>query len=152
MTRLEVGHIARAHGLRGEVIVALTTNRHERVAPGSELEAGDRRLRVLTSTPHLGRWIVAFAGVEDRAGADSLRGLVLHAAAIEDTEALWVHELIGCRLVDQDGRDRGEIVEVQANPASDLLVLQGGGLVPLRFVTDRRHGMVVTELPEGLLE
>jgi 16S rRNA processing protein RimM len=156
--RLEVGRIARAHGLRGEVVVELTTNRVERVGAGSVLVADDRPLTVLRSTPHHERWIVAFEGVESREAADGLRGRTLSAEPIEDPEALWVHDLVGCRLVDQDGADRGEIVAVESNPASDLAVLDGGGLVPLRFVTSREPagpaapGIVRAEIPSGLLD
>jgi hypothetical protein len=45
---------------------------------------------------------------------------------------------------------RGEVVE--ANPASDLLVLSGGALVPLCFVVDRQAGRLTVEVPPGLLE
>ena len=38
---LAVGRIARPHGLRGEVVVDLTTNRDERVAPGTSLVTAD---------------------------------------------------------------------------------------------------------------
>jgi hypothetical protein len=42
---------------------------------------------------------------------------------------------------------------VEPNPASDLLVLAGGGLVPLRFVVAHEPGVSVTvDVPEGLLE
>jgi 16S rRNA processing protein RimM len=156
--RLEVGRIARAHGLRGEVLVELTTNRSERVDVGSVLLAEDRSLTVLRSTPHQERWIVAFEGVESREAADGLRGRTLSAEPIEDPEALWVHDLVGSRLVDQEGADRGEIVAVESNPASDLAVLDGGGLVPLRFVTWREPagpegpGIVRAEIPTGLLD
>jgi 16S rRNA processing protein RimM len=112
----------------------------------------DRHLRVLHSNPHQDRWVVAFEGIEDRSTAESLRGLVLLAAPLEDPEAFWVHHLIGSRLLDQSGQDRGMVVSVQANPASDLLVLEDGGLVPLRFVTGRGDGAVTAELPEGLLD
>ena len=156
--RLEVGRIAKAHGLRGEVVVELTTNRLERVRTGAVLVAGDRPLTVLHSTPHQERWIVAFEGVESREAAEALRGRTLSAEPLEDPEALWVHELVGSRLVDQDGADRGEIVAVESNPASDLAVLEGGGLVPLRFVTahepgrDGAAGVVRADLPAGLLD
>ncbi|HEV2368966.1 MAG TPA: ribosome maturation factor RimM [Acidimicrobiales bacterium] len=156
-----MGRIARPHGLDGHVLVELTTNRHERLDPGSRLYAAGaadgqggpgRELCVATSSPHLGRWIVAFEGVTDRSGADELRGAILSAEPVEDPDALWVHELVGCRLVDQAGTDLGRIDAVQANPASDLLVLDGGGLVPLRFVTGHSDGVVVADVPEGLLE
>ena len=41
---------------------------------------------------------------------------------------------------------------VEANPAHDLLVLEGGALVPVVFVVDRRDGTVVVDVPEGLLD
>jgi 16S rRNA processing protein RimM len=150
--RLEVGRIIKPHGLRGEVIVELTTNRTERLDPGTRLQAGDRQLEVVSSSPHQHRWIVDFAGVADRAQADALRGTVLSADPLDDPDEMWVHELIGARLVDSAGVDHGPVVAVQANPASDLLVLEDGGLVPLRFVVERRPGTVVADLPEGLLD
>jgi len=149
---LEVGHIARAHGLRGEVVVALSTNRDERVARGAVLWAGPVPLTVVTSTPHLGRWVVAFEGVHDRPAADALRGAVLAAPALEDPDVLWVHQIVGSHLIDQDGTDRGVVVSVQVNPASDLMVLDNDGLVPLRFVTSAEPGVVRADLPEGLLD
>ena len=149
--------VARPHGLRGEVIVELWTNRTERLAPGTRLwgrpdRAGpERELTVAAATPHHGRWIVSFAGVSDREGAEELRDSVLMAPPIEDPGSLWVHELIGSELLDTTGRRRGRIVAVEANPASDLLVLDDGGLVPLRFVVESRPGAVTADLPDGLL-
>jgi 16S rRNA processing protein RimM len=153
MALLEVGRVVKPHGVRGEVIVELVTDRTERLAPGSVL-AGSKGsgLEVVSSTPHQGRWIVAFAGVDDREGAEGLRGTVLSAEPLTDADALWVHELIGAEVVAGDGRTCGRVEAVEANPASDLLVLEGGGLVPLRFVVGREPGRVIVDLPPGLLE
>ncbi|MEO6121344.1 MAG: ribosome maturation factor RimM, partial [Acidimicrobiales bacterium] len=137
---------------KGEVIVALVTDRLERVAPGSVLSTGRGELEVRHATPHQGRFIVAFVGVDTREAADALRGLVLSAAPLDDADALWVHDLVGCPVVGVDGTDHGVVVAVEANPASDLLVLEGGGLVPLRFVVGRPDGRVVIDPPAGLLE
>jgi hypothetical protein len=41
---------------------------------------------------------------------------------------------------------------VEANPASDILVLDDDQMVPLRFVVDRQPGRLVIDPPEGLLE
>jgi 16S rRNA processing protein RimM len=110
-------------------------------------------LEVLAARPHQGRFIVSFAGVVDRDGAEGLRGARLLAAPIEgDPDAWFVHELIGCELVDLAGRVLGTVTAVQANPASDLLVLDEGHLVPLRFVVRRSPGRLVADLPEGLIE
>ncbi|HUR18110.1 MAG TPA: ribosome maturation factor RimM [Acidimicrobiales bacterium] len=150
---LEVGRVAKPHGLGGEVIVALVTNRAERVAPGSVLTTPAGELTVRSSSPHQGRWIVRFAEIAGREQAEALRGVVLSAPALDDPDALWVHELVGTEVAGTDGRSYGPVVEVEANPASDLLVLESGALVPLRFVVshDRDAGRIVIDPPEGLL-
>lgn len=151
---LEVGRIVKAHGIRGEVIVDLVSNRPDlRLAPGSILSSSRGDLEVLTSTPHQNRWIVAFRGVEDRNGADTYRDTVLCAEPVEgDDDTLWVHELIGSEVFDLNGRGYGPVQAVEANPASDLLVLSDDRLVPLVFVKTRLPGRVVIDPPPGLLD
>ncbi len=179
---LEVGRITRPHGLAGEVVVALVTNRTERLAPGAELtcypaaapptpgppdashphrnadasgsptEASVRKLEVRSSRPFQGRYLVEFEGVHSREAADGLRGALLVAAAVEDPEALFVHELVGSEVVEVDGTQHGIVVAVQANPASDLLVMEDGNLVPLRFVVGREDRRLVVDVPAGLFE
>lgn len=152
-TLLEVGRIERPHGIRGEVLVRLTTDRDERLRPGSVLDSDAGALEVLASRPHKQRWIVSFTGIEDRSRADSLTGNVLRAEPIDDPDTMWVHELIGCELVDSEGVMRGRVESVQENPASDLLVLDGGALVPLRFiVSGPEAGRIVVDAPEGLFD
>ena len=177
MALLEVARIARAHGLRGEVVVELFTDRAERLDPGSVLTIGPvhrsfrapaseaesapsapvsgalaRSLTVTSSRPFQSRWLVSFEGIATREAAESLHGEVLLAEPIEDPDALFVHELIGCRLIDQEGVERGVITAVQANPASDLLVVDDRYFVPVRFVTERDGTTVHVEVPEGLFE
>ena len=147
---LEVGRIVKPHGLKGDVIVVLTTNRTERLDPGSTFNDGT--LTVARAAPHQQRWIVTFDGVNSLEDAEKLRDTVLLAPPLEDADALWVHELIGATVVDNTGRARGVVESVQANPASDLLVLDNGALVPLRFVVEQRDGTVVVDAPEGLFE
>jgi 16S rRNA processing protein RimM len=151
---LEVGAIVKPHGLKGDVIVVLTTNRDERVAPGAVLVGEDgREFEVVRSSIHGGRHIVTFAGINGIDAADSLRGTPLFAAPLEDPDALWVHELIGSRVEDESGQVLGTVEGVQANPASDLLVLSGGALIPLRFVVRTEPAArVVVALPDGLLD
>ena len=158
MSLLEVGQIMRAHSLRGEVVVQLVTNRTDRLAVGSRLStrvAGSRRvpstLEVVASRPFKNRYLVHFDGVESREAAEALRGVTLLAQAEESAgDELYVHELIGKHVVDQSGVDRGRVSSLEANPASDLLVLQTGALVPLRFVTSVDETTIFVEVPEGL--
>lgn len=153
---LEVGRVARSHGLRGEVIVALSSELTERLDPGSVLLTTDGPVEVVSSRPHQQRWLVQFAGVLTREQADALRGTVLSAEAIDDgsDDVLWVHRLVGARVQLADGTIVGEVTAVQDNPAHDLLVLGDGRLVPVVFVTDASGlpDRVVIDPPAGLLE
>ncbi len=151
--RLEVGRVGRAHGLKGDVTVTLTSDRRERLDPGAVLYADGRELVVAMSRQHSGRWVVRFEGIDDRTAAESLRKLVLSADALDASEGeLWVHELVGARVQDRTGTDLGVVVAVEANPASDLLVLDDDVLIPMRFVVEQRDGTVVVDPPEGLLD
>jgi 16S rRNA processing protein RimM len=155
---LEVGRIARSHGLKGQVVVELWTNRDERVASGSTLHAGDRLLVVTASSRQAAvggkpRWIVAFEGVHTREAAEALHGTVLSAEPIAgDDGTLWIHELIGAALYDVADALVGTVEGVEANPASDLLVLGDGRVIPLTFVTRRPAGGLTVDGPDGLLD
>ena len=75
------------------------------------------------------------------------------AEPLDDPDELWVHELIGAPVQSVDGSAVGVVDAVQWNPASDLLVLDNGALVPVLFVVERRDdGTVVIDPPEGLFD
>lgn len=150
---LEVGAIGKAHGLKGEVVVDFITDRlEERAAPGAEFWSDGRRLEVETVRPHQTKWLIRFVGVRDRNEAEALRGKMLEAEAIDDPDALFVHELIDKTLVDQHDHDHGPIVAVVENPASDLLELENGRLVPLAFLVETDDQTVRVSVPPGLLD
>lgn len=151
-----MGHVGRAHGVRGDVFIALSTERLERVAVGSRLWGRDRWMTVTASHTAGKKSRVHFEGIDDRNAAEALTGTKLFAEPIDDPDELWVHHLIDASVVEADGTDRGRCVAVVANPASDLLELDGGALVPAVFVkgvTRDGHITVVTiEPPDGLFE
>lgn len=149
---LEIGHIRRAHGLRGEVSVELGTDRLERVEPGARWYArGDWRT-VAKARRNNDRWLVTLEGVDDRTAAERLANTTIYAEPIDDPDELWVHVLIGSRVVGTDGTDFGRCVSVVANPAADLLELEGGALVPVVFVTEHGGGTVTIDPPAGLFD
>jgi 16S rRNA processing protein RimM len=151
---LEVGRIMKAHGLRGEVVVDALSNRPERFAAGSVLHADGRPLVVESGRPHQQRWLVLFAGISDRTTAERMRGTTLRGAPLGELPAdeYWVHELIGRRVATVDGEPVGAIAAVEANPASDLLVLDNGRLVPSVFITEITADTVVVDPPAGLFD
>jgi 16S rRNA processing protein RimM len=147
---LVVGRVGKAHGLRGEVYVDLVTDRSERLNPGSVLYARGRALTVRVSKQQQDRWLVQFDGVTDRTSAEALTNLELEAEPIADPDAVWVHELIGSRVVERDGTDRGTCVGVLANPAHDILELESGALVPAIFIVSCVDGVTTIDPPAGL--
>ena len=151
---LEVGRVVKAHGLRGEVVVSLVSDYPEvRLAPGSRLETGGEEVVVLSARPHQDRWLVQFEDVHDRTAAEALAGRTLYGEALEDPEAIWVHELIGSSVVEEGtGIERGRVVSVLANPAHELLELESGALVPIVFVRSCMDGVTVVDVPDGLFE
>lgn len=149
---LEVGRVARAHGIRGSVVVGLVTDRLERLEPGSVLFTDEGDLTVVAARPFGNRWLVDFEGIADRTRAEQLAGRVLRAVALDDPEEWWVHDLVGCDVVEVDGTARGRVVELQANPASDLLVLESGALVPLTFVVEVAADRILVDAPAGLFD
>lgn len=151
---LEVGRITKPHGVRGDVLVLLSTERTERLEPGSVLETARGPLTVVSSSRHQDRWIVHFDGFTDRDQAETWRGVPLLAEPVEDDDdaTLWVHELVGAAVVLADGTSMGTVTEVESNPASDLLVLDSGALVPVVFVTATTESTVTIDPPEGLFD
>ncbi|HXB37291.1 MAG TPA: ribosome maturation factor RimM [Acidimicrobiales bacterium] len=156
---LKIGRVTKAHGLRGEVVVQLWTDQTQRLTPGTVLSSASGPLEVVASKLTVGdRYIVQFASVHDRVSAERLRGLELEAEPLDDAEAppgtLWVHELVGALVRDAGGTELGRVTAVEANPASDLMVLESGGLIPVRFVIahDAATQTVDVDIPEGLLD
>jgi 16S rRNA processing protein RimM len=145
--QLVIGSIVRAHGVRGEVVVAVTTDEpQDRYVVGSVLETDPATagpltiegLRVHTSSG-VDRLLVAFEGVEDRDAAERLRGvkLLVDADDIEpsdDPDEFHDFQLIGLAVhvgeVPTTGEDAaaegeriGEIVRVDHGPGADMLIV-----------------------------
>lgn len=155
----EVGRIGRAHGVHGELYVSLITDRIERLAPGAQLLAGSAWLTVAESREQQQhKWLVHFDGIHDRTSAEKLTNAVLFAEALDDIEGdengdlLWVHQLIGSRVVDQQGVERGTCISVIDNPAHDILELDNGALIPVVFVVSCLAGTTTIDPPDGLFD
>jgi 16S rRNA processing protein RimM len=149
---LEIGRLRRAHGVRGQINVELSTDRAERLAAGARWFARDGWLTVAAASAHQGRWLVTFEEISDRAAAQRYTNTPVYAEPLEDDDQLWVHELIGATVVETDGTVRGRCVAVVDNPAADLLELDSGALVPVVFVTEHAAGRVVIDPPAGLFD
>jgi 16S rRNA processing protein RimM len=125
-------------------------------------------LTVTASRVHSGRWLVQFAEVADRTGADLVRGalLTIHPSEVgsagddEDDEAWWDSDLVGLTVLMVGGDPVGTVDDVLHPPGGDLLSIRTDEgrelLVPFiaEFVptVDVPGGRLVIDPPEGLLE
>ena len=116
---VEVGRVGRAHALRGEVVVHLTSDVPDRLAAGTPVRVDGRDSEVVSVREHQGRPLVRFAHVADRTAAESLRGAAVEAPALapEDLDVYLASELVGRPVVTADGRDLGAVVALVPMPA-----------------------------------
>jgi 16S rRNA processing protein RimM len=169
-TRMVVGRVLRPHGVRGELLVEVLSDAPERFAPGAAVAAGDpdsggplRPLEVSAARLHQGRMLLRFAGVEDRDAAEPLRGnllsIPLEAARELADDEFWRHQLVGLRVVDAEGNDRGIVDDVLPGAAHDLLqVRRPDGMevlvpaVAALVAVELEAGRVVVQAIPGLLD
>jgi 16S rRNA processing protein RimM len=163
-----VGRIARAHGIRGQVIVNPETDfPEERFQPGAQLfvERGGRidTLTVTTARCHRERPVIGIEGVETMNDAAQLAGVELRvpidrlAALPPDT--FYRHDLIGCRVETKGGADVGVVSDVEGTMAGSRLVVDsaaGEVLIPLVAeictLVDPAGKRIVIDPPDGLIE
>ncbi|PWL20603.1 MAG: ribosome maturation factor RimM [Candidatus Aquiluna sp. XM-24bin5] len=171
-TKLRVGRLLKAHGLKGAIKLELYTDSpNERFKPGTVLE-----LQVPKESPWHGkhvtvselRWyntmpVLFLEGVSDRTQAESLiRAILLVEADLSATpaepEAWYDQQLVGLR-VERDGQIVGEISRVDHMPAQDLLAITSGDKeVLLPFVkafvpeVNVEESKIVITPPGGLFE
>jgi 16S rRNA processing protein RimM len=169
-----VGRVRRAHGIRGELVVESLTDAPDAIfAAGRRVFAGtrsgdksrdDHELVVLRSSPFKGGWIVAFDGIADRTQAESWRDryLLLPEEEIEPPgeDEVFIHDLLGMRVVRSSGEDIGEVSEVFELPQGLVIEVQRarGSVVLLPFndqtVTrvDTEQRVIEVDPVEGLIE
>ena len=151
-----MGRIGKPHGVRGDVFVSFTSDVEDRHQLGAQLwlnQDGTGSPLVIESVrPQKDRFVVHFIGCDDRNEAETLTNKFLFAPAIEDSSALWVHQMIGSEVVDVHGHTWGTCTGVVHNPAHDILEVDDSILVPMPFVVSCDGKTTVVNPPEGLRE
>jgi 16S rRNA processing protein RimM len=155
---IALGKVARAHGVRGKVLIAPYDPESQALGQLRRVEIGGREFRIaLAERANLG-WLVALDGLGDRDAADALRGREVKAHREElpalDSGEMYAIDLIGFTVVDGQGIERGVVEDLEAAGPQDLLRLQGGALVPLALVKEILSDLrrIVIDAPEGLFE
>jgi len=134
-----VGQVGGAYGVQGWVRIVSFTDPpsnlldyqpwHLRVRAADGRESGWQPCSAQDIKTHRGGFVARFREVADRAAAARLRGAeiaVPHAClpASGDGEFYW-RDLIGLRVVDQNGVELGVVGRLMPTGVHDVLVVQG---------------------------
>jgi 16S rRNA processing protein RimM len=165
---LTIGTIVKAFGIRGEIVVRAYTDSTARfrrlkevyLGPDAAASAPRRVERAAVETRGVR---LKLAGIDDRTAAEMLVGSLLFVDERHRTQPPrgrhFIHEVIGLRVCDEEGRVLGTVREVLKMPAQDVYVIDRHGrdvMIPAvkEFVReiDPAAGIMRVRLIEGLLE
>lgn len=159
-----IGRIVAPFGIRGEVKVVVVTELPERFDAGREVtliypDGGRRYARVEKSGTNKNGLSIKFQGVETRNDAEELRDaeIVIDESQLEELpeDQFYLFDIVGLKVVTDDGREQGEVVEVLQGGANDVYVTSTGLCIPaikdvVAKIDIRERLMVIHPVP-GLL-
>jgi 16S rRNA processing protein RimM len=157
--------VARAHGVRGQVIVNPETDfMEDRFRAGQVLLIGPpdraREYAIREVRFHQGRPIVGLTGVETMNDAEALAGsdlwLAESAVAPLPEGTYYRHDLVGCEAYDTKGARLGRVTGVEGSLDRSYLVVDGHMMIPLVgdivVAVDITAQRVTIDPPEGLID
>lgn len=161
-----MGVVAKAHGLRGEVVVQALSDAPGRFDPGSEFLAltangMTRTLVVSESRPFQDRLLIRFDGFDTREAAEAIHGAELTIGRGEVAPLpegrYYRFELEGLRVATKQGAHLGVVTAVFGTGANDVVAVKGASgeiLIPLLpeviVSVDVAGGAMVVDPPPGL--
>ena len=162
MTRVCLGQIGGAHGVRGEVRLRSFTADPAAIVSYGPLETEDGRVIAIESLrPVKDHFVATLSGVADRNAAERLVNIKLYVPRDrlpppDEPDEFYYADLVGLAAIDRAGKPLGTVVAVHNFGAGDLieLRLEEGGrteLLPFDAATvpevDLAAGRLVIELP-----
>ncbi|WP_225744646.1 ribosome maturation factor RimM [Marinilactibacillus sp. Marseille-P9653] len=165
----DVGKVVNTHGLKGEVrVLSVTSNPADRYYVGAPLiwfKDGEQvELTVRSHRVHKNFDLVAFEDYPSINEVERFIGGVLRVGddqllELEDNE-FYLHEIIGCTVVDESGDTLGKIKDILATGANDVWVVQRQNkkdlllpyIEPVILDVDIENQRVTVHVMEGLDE
>ena len=161
---IALGIIRKPHGVRGEASVEPWTDSFQRFSEVSRItlvspdEVLQRDATIESARPHGDRVLVKFAGIDS---VEELRDWTIEIPDAQarklDADEYFLHDLVGMKLVDESGHERGVVTDAYEGGGGTLLeVTRDGRKFEVPFATDictkidAQAKMIVVRLPEGL--
>lgn len=167
-SRIALGIIRKAHGVRGEASIEPWTDSPDRfddleqVTLVSPDETQTRDTHVEAVRIHAGRALIKFAGIESPEEVQLLHNWTLEipeedARELEEDE-YFLHDLVGLTLIDGEGRERGVIADAYEGGGGVLFTVKraDGRTYELPFAADICTNVdlaakrMTVALPEGI--
>jgi 16S rRNA processing protein RimM len=165
--RVLIGEIATAHGIKGLVKLRSFAD-DEKILQSVPLftsETGQQTLKLRLKNPLKNDWLAEVEGVSDRNAAEELRGTMLYIDRDQLPEPeegeYYIEDMIGLKVVDNQGNDIGSVLAIENFGASDLIDIKpsvGGQSFYLPYTdetvldVDMEDRKIVIEIPAGLLD
>ena len=156
---LEAGEIVSTHGVRGEVKILPWTDSVDFLRRFKTLYINGTPYAVKHSFAHKGCMIALFEGIDDVNAAMALKGRTVcfaRADAHLPEGSFFLADVLGAKVVTEDGAEVGELVDIIQNPTQNVYVVKGETehLIPAvpEFIlnTDTDVGVVTVRLIEGM--
>jgi 16S rRNA processing protein RimM len=151
-SRILIGKVAAAHGLKGEVKLKCFATDPAALVTYPGLTFADGRNAKVSAARVSGDFVIAsLAGVTDRTVAEGLRGaeIFVDRAALPPTEdeEFYLADLIGCVACDPHGSPVGEVIAVPSYGAGDILEIRIGASRQTAMVPFSRDFAPVVDIP-----
>ncbi len=160
IARIEIGGVARAHGIKGEVVIFTHDPDSATLGDVDTVFIGGVERKISNARDTHRGWLVVVDGVATRNDAELLKGKpveVLREQLELDEDDILLSDMLGCTVRLPDGTSWGTIASITTGDFQDLLVIHDGEverLLPLvdQFVTqiDLDERVVHIDPPEGL--
>ena len=158
-TFIEAGEIVTTHGVRGELKILPWTDDAEFLKRFKTLYINEQPYRVKSAFVHKGCLIAGLEGVDDVNAAMTLKGKTVYFARKDarlPRGRFFLSDIMGARVVTEDGTEVGTLTDVIENPTQNVYVVTGAAehLIPAvpEFIlnTDVEHGVITVRLIEGM--
>ena len=157
---IDAGRIVNTHGVIGEVKIEVWLDSPQFFKSFKKLylKSGEE-LKVLSAKTHKGFVIAKLEGIGDINAAMRLKGKdvsIRRSDAALPKGAFFLQDIIGAKVLEEDGREVGRLVEIMERPSSNIYVVRGETehLIPAvpEFImsTNIDEGIITVRLIEGM--
>lgn len=125
---LETGEIVSTHGIHGEVKILPWADSPEFLLQFDTYYIDEEPYRVSAARVHKTCVLARIEGVDTPEAAMHLRGKTVsidRSGVTLPENTVFIADLLGCRVLDEQERELGTICNVLTMPASDVYVIEG---------------------------